>query len=479
VEGYDFDDEFLPGGPNVPPPRTTLGALRGSGHRYHSVRTEIREHLVAQVSMGRRSIEEVYGFDDTVLPELERALFALHDVIVIGDRGQGRSLLLRGLQGLLDVWAPIIEDSVLHEHPMNPQTPWAKEVVAEHGDETPVVWVKRDTRLAELQVTADLTGTELLGDRQPDLGHGLFPAMNRGIIVLEDLGAMPPRVQAQLARTLSEREVRIGDGELRLPLDIVVVATMDRADYHEYGRLVPSLRDRFGGVVATHYPPTLADEVEILRRYPVVGPKDSNLFIPHVPSHVLEIVARFARSVRDDGSFEPESAASVRLGIDALEHVGGSAARRSSMHHEPCIVRPSDLTTLVSGLAERLHAPDGDRVREGEQLTALLDRAIAEVCRTKLADVDLSIVKAKVDAGTNLVTGPDVGSQELLDQLGTVPQFAALLKQFGIRDGAESPGLAAGAVELVLEGLAAGHEVQRQRELATISYRSTASVSTV
>lgn len=477
VEAYDFEDENLPGGPNVPPYKTTLGALRGSGHRYHSVRTEIREHLVAQVSMRRRSIEEVLGFDDTVLPELERALFALHDVLVIGDRGQGRSTLVRGLEGLLDVWAPIIEGSVLHEHPMNPQSPWAKEVVAERGDDTPVDWVKRDTRVAEVRVTADLTVADLLGDHEPELGHGLVPAMNRGVVILDDLGAMPARVQSALARVLSERDLRIGDGPSRLPLDIVVVATMDRADYHEYARLVPAVRDRFGGVVATHYPPSLADEVEILRRNAALGPQDSNLFIPYVPAHLLEVVARFTRSVREDGRFEPDAAGSVRLGIDALEHIGGSAARRSSLHHEPCIVRPSDLVTLVSGLAERLHSPDGDRVGERGHLVALLDRAVSDVCRTKLADVDTAAIKARLEAGTTLVTGPDVGSQELLDRLGTVPQFATLLKQFGISDGAESPGLAAGAVEMVLEGLGLERQVQRERDLATISYGSASAVT--
>lgn len=477
MERYDFDDEMLPGGPNVPLPATTLGSLRGSGHRYHSVATEIREHLVAQVSMRRPSVEEVVGFGGTVLPELERALFALHDVIIIGDRGQGRSLLARSVGGLLDVWSPVIAGGVLHEHPMHPQTPWARELVAERGDETPVVWVKRDRRIAEVQVGADLALADLLGDDRPDLGHGLIPAMNRGVVVLDDLGAMPARVQSGLARMLSARGVPIGTGADRLCLDVVVVAVMDRMDYHEYGRLVPALRDRFGGVVATHYPPTLDDEVEILRRYATVGPRDSNLFIPYVPAHLLEAVARFTRAVRDDGGFDPDSAGSVRLGIDALEHVGGSAARRSSLHHEPCIVRPSDLGTLVSGLAERLHAPDGDPVQDRERLTGLLDRALVEVSRSKLAAVDLAPVKARLDAGTNLVTGPDVGSQELLDQLGTVPQFATLLRQFGISDGSETPGLAAGAVELVLEGLAAGHEARRDREGDTVRYRPAIPVS--
>src|SRR5690606_7271289 len=136
MDPYGLEGEDMPGGPRVPPGKTTLGALRGSGHRYHSVPTEIREHLVAQVSMRQSSVPEVIGFGETVLPELERALFALHDVLVIGDRGQGRTTLLRGLEHLLDVWLPIIEGSELHEHPMHPQSPWAQELVAEHGDDT-------------------------------------------------------------------------------------------------------------------------------------------------------------------------------------------------------------------------------------------------------------------------------------------------------------------------------------------------------
>lgn len=478
MDPYGLEEEDMPGGPRVPPGKTTLGALRGSGHRYHSVPTEIREHLVAQTSSRRSSVPDVVGFDETVLPELERALFALHDVLVIGDRGQGRSTLLRGLEQLLDVWLPIIEGSELHEHPMHPQTPWARQMVAEHGDDTPVDWVKRDVRIGELRATADTTVTDLLGDDHPEHGTGLIPAMNRGVVILDDLGSLPPRVQAALAATMSDRSLRIGHGSQRLELDVVIVAVMDRVDYHEYGRLIPALRDRFGGVVATHYPPSLAHEVEILRHRTRVGPKDSNLFIPQLPPHLIEIIARFARAIRHSSSFDPEASASVRLGMDMVEHLGGSSARRSSQHHEPAITRPSDLATLIPAIADRIHVPDADPVAEVAELQALLTAAIGQVCRTKLAEVEVDIISARFAEGLTVTTGPQVASAKLLEQLGTIPRFATLLKQFGIRDGAETPGLAAGAVELVLEGLAADHQLQRDRDGLTTSYRATSSVPT-
>lgn len=468
---YGLDEYGMPGGPEVPPGRTTLGALRGAGYRYHSVKTEIRENLVAKLSMGQPSVSEVIGFGETVLPELERALFALHNVVVLGDRGQGKSMLLRGLRNLLDTWAPIIEGSVLHEHPMNPQSAWAKDLIAEHGDDTPVDWINRDVRLTELYCTAGITVTDLVGDHEPELGHGILPAMNRGILILDDLGALSPSAQATLTGVLSNGGLVDTRGASQLPLDLLVVASLDRSDYHEFGRVSGPLRDRFAGVVATHYPPTLADEVEILRRHAMIGPRDSNLFIPQVPDYILQIVARFARAVRSTPVFEPEAAGSVRFGIGALETLGGSAARRASLCRETAVVRPSDLATLIPASIGRLRSPDGDPAQERRLLIELLDEAIAQTCRDRLAEPDTSIIRERFDSGASLDTGPDRASQEILDQLGTVPQFSRLLKQLGIGDGAETPGLAAGAVEFVLEGLAAERHVRRDREETMISYR--------
>ncbi len=471
-ESYGVDEYGMPGGHEVPPGRTTLGALRGAGYRYHSVRTEIRENLVAKLSMGRPSVSTVIGFDGTVLPELERALFALHHVLVLGDRGQGKSSLLRGLRELLNVWTPVIEGSVLHEHPMNPQTGWANELIAEHGDDTPVDWISRDVRLAELSCTADVTAAELLGDHEPQLGHGLLPAMNRGIVILDDLAALPTRAQAVLARVLSDGEITARGGATLLPLDTLVVAATDRRDYQEYGRVVAPLRDRFGGVITTHYPPTLADEVEILRRSAVLGPRDSNLFIPQLPGYLIEIVARFARAVRATPDFDPEAAASVRFGIGALETLGGSAARRASLHREDAIVRPADLSTLVPAGIGRIRSAEGDPDQECQLLAGLLDEAINQTCRARLTEQDTAIIKARFGPGVSLTTGPDQSSRAVLDQLGTVPQFSRLLQQLGIGDGAETPGLAAGAVEFVLEGLVAEGHVTRHRDDTMITYRS-------
>lgn len=473
-----FDEYGQPGGPEVPPGRTTLGALRGAGYRYHSVKTEIRHNLVAKLSMGRPTVPDLIGFETTVLPELERSLFALHDVIVIGDRGQGKSTLLRGLRELLDVWAPVIDGSVLHEHPMNPQSPWAEALIAEHGDDTPVDWIHRDTRLAELRATAATTTSDLLGDHDPAAGQGLLAAMNRGVIIIDDLGALTARVQSALAGVLSDRELAVAADASRLPLDVLITASMGRVDYQEDGRLVGPLRDRFAGVVTTHYPPTLDDEIELLRRRAVVGPLDSNLFIPRIPDYLLEIVARFARAVRGATDFDPEHAGSARFGIAALELLGGSAARRASLCQEDAIVRPSDLATLLPGASLRLHAPDADLEQDRSRLAELLDDAIGQTCRARLSEADLTIIGARIDAGVSIDAGPDTGSRDLLDQLGTVPRFSQLLKQLGVNDGAETPGLAAGAVEFALEGLSARHQLVRQRTGTMINYRAASQAGT-
>jgi magnesium chelatase subunit I len=482
---YGFDqfgeaDEFA-----QKPGKTTLGALRGAGFRYHSVKTEIRENMIARLSMGQSAFPDIIGMDDDVLPDLERALLSLHDVLVIGARGQGKTTLMRGLIGLLDVWLPYIDGSELHEHPMHPQSDWAKALVEEMDDETPVDWLHRSFRYAEKLATPDVTISDLIGDvdpgkltegrslDDPDVIHyGMIPAMNRGIIGLDEIPSLAPRAQAALMNVMEEREVQVRGYSLRLPIDVIIIASANPEDYTRRGQIISPLRDRFGAQIKLHYPLTLEQEIELLNEKAELGPRDSNLFIPQVPRYLIEIIARFVQAVREAPEVDQRSGVGARFGIAALETVGGSSVRRASLHREDPIARICDVATVVNNSLGKIDFEDSAEGHEVEILTRLLRQSIAQTCRNNLGEVDLTPLQAKFDEGMSLTTGPDVSAEEVLRQLGTVPGFATLLDQLGIPDGAESPGLAAGAVEFALEGLFLNNRLTKGTDAKQTVYKS-------
>ena len=233
------------------PSPTTLGALRDSGHIHRSVKAELRENLLARLAAGEPTFPGIVGFDETVLPELERALLAGHDLVLLGERGQGKTRLLRGLIGLLDEWTPVIAGSELNDHPFAPVSIWGLRVLAEHGDETPVEWLHRTRRYGEKLATPDTSVGDLIGDVDPikvaegrtlgdpeTIHYGLVPRTNRGIIAVNELPDLAERIQVALLNVLEERDIQVRGYQLRLPLDLLVVASANPEDYTNRGRII-------------------------------------------------------------------------------------------------------------------------------------------------------------------------------------------------------------------------------------------------
>ncbi|WP_428961759.1 sigma 54-interacting transcriptional regulator [Micromonospora fluostatini] len=455
----------MTGTPPVPPADLpgTLGALRASGYHPRTVKQELRDNLLARMRAGEPRFPGVVGYDDTVLPEVERALLAGHDLVLLGERGQGKTRLIRALAGLLDEWTPVLAGSVLNEDPLRPLTPASRVLVAEAGDDLPVAWLHRSLRYGEKLATPDTSVGDLIGDIDPirvaqgrSLGDpetihfGLVPRTNRGIFAVNELPDLAERIQVALLNVLEERDIQVRGYQLRLPLDLLLVASANPEDYTNRGRIITPLKDRFGAEIRTHYPLDLDLELALIRQ-------EADL-VAEVPEHVLEVLARFARAVRESPSVDPRSGVSARFAIAAAETVAAAALRRSGLlaagdaETEAAVARVGDAVSVTSTLRGKVEFESGEEGRETEILGHLLRTATAETFRARLAGLDLSGFTGLVADGAVVETGELVASADLLRQVGTVPGLAKVLDRLGLGD-APTPAQAAAGVEFVLEGL--------------------------
>jgi magnesium chelatase subunit I len=452
------------------PPITTLGELRESGHVARSVKTEIRHNLIQRLGSGQPTLPGIVGFDETVVPEVERALLAGHDMVLLGERGQGKTRLIRTLIGLLDTWTPVVAGCEVNDHPYAPICVRCQRLIAAEGDQTPIAWRHRSERYGEKLATPDTSVGDLIGDVDPikvaegrTLGdpetvhYGLVPRTNRGIFAINELPDLAERIQVALLNVLEERDIQVRGYQLRLPLDLLVIASANPEDYTNRGRIITPLKDRFGAEVRTHYPLELGDELALIAQEAAVLWSDTDHAAPLVPSHLLEVVGRFARAVRDAPQVDQRSGVSARFAIAAIETVAASAVRRAAVVHEDAAVaRVCDLPAVVPASRGKVEFDDADEGREFEVLEHLLRRALVETFRSRLAGLDLRPLQERFDGGLTLTTGDGVSAADLLSQLGPVPVLSALLDRLepdGVGEGPAAVGIAASVVEFALEGL--------------------------
>ena len=440
---------------------STLGSLRDSGHVHRTVKTEVRDNLLARLAAGEPTFPGILGYDETVLPEVERALLAGHDLVLLGERGQGKTRLIRTMTGLLDEHTPVVAGCEINDHPYAPVCVRCQRLVAEQGDATPVAWKHRSERYGEKLATPDTSVGDLIGDVDPikvaegrTLGdpetvhYGLVPRTNRGIFSVNELPDLAERIQVALLNVLEERDIQVRGYTLRLPLDLLLVASANPEDYTNRGRIITPLKDRFGAEVRTHYPVDLSHELDLIRQEALLQWPGTPVV---VPDHLLEVVARWTRLVRESPQVDQRSGVSARFAVAAAETVAASAVRRSAVTGEPAVARVCDLPSIVAASRGKVEFEAAEEGREIEVLAHLLRQATADTFRATLAGLDLSGLQTRFDDGAVLETGDLVPAAQLLADLGTVPGLAALLTRLGVEQ--ESPGLAAAALEFAMEGL--------------------------
>jgi len=440
------------------PADTTLGALRATGHVPRTVKAELRANLVARLRAGETAFPGIVGFDETVLPQLESALLAGHDLVLLGERGQGKTRLMRTLTGLLDEWSPVVAGCEISDDPAAPVCVSCRARAAELGDDLPVGWRHRDERYVEKLATPDTSVGDLVGDVDPvkvaegrtlgdpeTIHYGLLPRSNRGIFGINELPDLAERIQVAMFNVLEERDIQVRGYSLRLPLDVLLVASANPEDYTNRGRIITPLKDRFGAEIRTHYPDDVEDEVALVAQ-------EASL-VADVPEHLLEVVARLTRGLRESPTVDHRSGVSARFGIAAAEGIAASALRRAARSGETdAVARVCDAPAVVPTLLGKIEFEMGEEGRETEVVAHLLRVAVAETFRNRLAGLDLSGFTALFGEGATVETGELVTAEELLGQVGTVPGLSKVLDRLGHGDDA-SPGQVAAAVELVLEGL--------------------------
>ena len=443
---------------------STLGALRASGWESRPVKEEIRRNAVRKVRAGEPLVERVLGYDDTVLPQLENALLAGHDVVFLGERGQAKTRMIRSLTGLLDEWMPVVAGSEINDDPYAPVSSAAKAVVAEMGDDTPIDWVHQDERYSEKLATPDTSIADLIGEVDPikvaegrylsdelTIHYGLVPRTNRGIFAINELPDLAERIQVGLLNVLEERDVQIRGYKLRLPLDVVLFASANPEDYTNRGRLITPLKDRFGAQIRTHYPLDVDTEAEIaLQEARTFDIDDVSV---SVPDYMVDIVCELSQLARESPKINQRSGVSVRLTVANLETLAASAVRRGLRAGDTQVSpRISDLDSLAASTAGKVEIESLDEGRDAQILEHLVKAAVLTVFKDTVDPTQLpDVLEAISGHELSIDAGQDVPSTDLAALLGEIPALTEPARS--LTNGSESPADVAAAVEFILEGL--------------------------
>ncbi|MGI9034143.1 MAG: sigma 54-interacting transcriptional regulator, partial [Acidimicrobiales bacterium] len=373
----------------------TLGQLEESGWQSRPVKEEVRRNAAARVAAGEPVVEGVVGYDDTVLPQLENALLAGHDMVFLGERGQAKTRIIRSLTALLEEWTPIVAGSEIGDDPYHPVSRYARDLVCEHGDETPVEWVHRSTRFGEKLATPDTSIADLIGEVDPirvaegrylsdelTLHYGLVPRTNRGIFAINELPDLAERIQVGLLNVLEERDIQVRGYKIRLPLDVLVVASANPEDYTNRGRIISPLKDRFGAQIRTHYPLDIETELAVVAQEARVSPIAG--VDVHVPDHMAAIVAAISHEARRSPHVNQRSGVSVRLSIANYETMVANATRRALRLGETVVVpRVSDLDALPASTAGKVEIEMVDEGDDGAVLVRIVKSSVLGVFRRR------------------------------------------------------------------------------------------------
>ncbi|UCE86618.1 MAG: sigma 54-interacting transcriptional regulator [Deltaproteobacteria bacterium] len=442
---------------------STRGELRASGYRPRTVRDELRANLLRTLERGEPLFPGIIGYDDTVIPAIENALLCGHDLILLGERGQAKSRMIRALVSLLDEWIPVVRGSEILDDPERPVSAYARQVVAERGDDTEIAWVHRDERYAEKLATPDTSVADLIGDVDPvkvaqgrllsdefTIHFGLLPRTNRGIFCINELPDLTEKVQVGLFNVLEERDFQVKGYRVRLPLDVLVVASANPEDYTSRGRIITPLKDRYAAQIRTHYPATRDLELAITLAEARL-PELAGVAL-HVPRFHQEIVAETTLQARRSPDVNQTSGVSVRMSIASYETLVANAVRRAlRLGESEAVPRVSDLAALEAAMTGRLELEYAGADRsESDVIAELQRRAIRTVFDECVPLEGVAPVVESFQQGWRVEVSAAMPSAEYLvglDEIQGLREGAARLA------GGDSPARLASAIEFILEGL--------------------------
>ena len=467
----------------------TIAELRESGWRSRTVKAELRANLLDRLASGGEVLPTVIGYEDSVLPAIENAIIAGHDLVFLGERGQAKTRMARLLVGLLDAWLPIVRGGELNDDPFAPVSPAARAIVDRDGDATAIDWLPRDRRYAEKLATPDITIADLIGEVDPikvaegrylsdelTLHYGLIPRANRGIVAINELPDLAERIQVGLLNVLEERDVQIRGFTVRLPLDLYVVASANPEDYTSRGRIITPLKDRLGSQIRTHYPRTLDDELSIVRQEKQRFEADDAGPTVVVPPFMEELVAELTHLARRSPEISQRSGVSVRVSVANMEVLEAAALKRAVRLGEPLAApRVSDLGAVVASTVGKVELESvGDEAPEERVVERLITKALYATFARRVTLDDLDPVVEAFEEGFTVETGERTPAREYVAWAREVPGLDEAVRDLGtydVTDGAEEPAVIASAVEFLLEGLHLARRINKERVAGGTIYR--------
>ena len=440
----------------------TIDDLRSSGYEVRPVREEIRNNLISRIRSEEIVFPGIIGFEESVIPQLENAILAGQDVILLGERGQAKSRLIRGMVNLLDEYIPKIAGCEINDNPYQPICQSCRNRVAEDGDYTPIEWLPREERYSEKLATPDISIADLIGEIDPIkvaeghylsdelvIHYGLVPRTNRGIFCINELPDLAERIQVGLFNLMEERDVQIKGYRIRLPLDVYVVSTANPEDYTNRGRIVTPLKDRYGSQIHTHYPRDPRDEIAIMEQERNRFPDEEKLI---VPEYMKRILAEITAQARQSSEINQRSGVSVRVSIANFETALSNAVRRSIINGEEwACPRVSDLSYIVASFAGKIELETFEDGRESRVTDELTRRALLRIFGTYFSLEDLEDVIMAFDLGQIAQTGSDRPSKEYPELVSSIDGLQGPVLK--LTEGDQRPEAVAAAAEFVLEGL--------------------------
>jgi len=458
----------------------TLGELKRSGYKPLSVKAELRKNLIRMMLDREPLFPGIFGFEETVIPQVQNAILAGQDMIFLGERGQAKTRLIRSLTSLLDPEIPYVEGSEINDDPFAPISKYAQDMVAKHGDDTPIAWLPRDDRYGEKLATPDVTTPELIGEVDPIkvaegrylsdelvIHYGLVPRTNRGIFCINELPDLSEKLQVGLFNIMQERDVQIRGFRVRLPLDICVVASANPEDYTNRGRIITPLKDRYGAQIRTHYPKQIDVEIDIMdaERSPLLM---SDGYRITVPRFMKEIIAETTSMAREHADINQRSGVSVRMSIANYESMIGNALRRTILLREDEVVpRISDLSSIIPSSSGKIELETVEEGKEGQIIDELVKKAVKKVFSQHFRSEDFASFLQNFTSGQSLEvsdTMPTAVYSQKARGLGGLHEALQRLEML------ESAATMASALEFILEGLHLNKKLNKKVLEGEISY---------
>lgn len=476
-----------------------LGALKAAGYRSISVKDEMRQNLIRKLQSGEPIFDGILGYEETVLPQVQNAILSKHDMLFLGLRGQAKTRMLRQLTHLLDEAVPIIAGSEVNDDPLRPLSKYARDIVAKHGDDTPIDWITPQQRYHEKLATPDVTIADLIGEidmikhaegrylsSELTMHFGLIPRSNRGIFCMNELPDLSAKIQVGMFNVLEERDIQIRGYPVQLELDLCMVFSANPEDYTNRGRIVTPLKDRIGSVIRTHYPLSrdigiaITDANAWTERHssplPLGEGSGVRVLVPQFMKELLEETARLARS---NPAINQQSGVSVRMAIANMENMVSNAERRGLLLGEnPVVPRVSDLAYLAASTRGKIELTlteeDG---AEEKVLAKLLGEATKNLFEANFEVKQFRGLVEYFESGKTLVTGDRLPTSEYVKKVNELPVLKSAVSKFiekpelqAIRAKAE-PALIASVAEFILEGLHVQNRLNKSAKGNETTYR--------